>query len=127
MNPNQLHAMKKYNKHTYRGVSYKYIIEQLSENSFCVRRRTIAHPEYYFPAWADINDVRFMPNSRYVSCRHPINQDVNWQSKYYPKTALDAYRMLVDLLLQAMVINIDDVDMVVDQYRKTHLEEENEI
>lgn len=111
--------MRKYNKNSYRGVSYKYIVEQLSEHSFCVRRRTIAHPEYYYQAWADVR------GDRYVSCKHPINQDVKWKDKYYPKTALDAYRMLVDLLLQAMVIDIDDVDMVVDQYRKTQQKEEH--
>ena len=111
--------MRRYNKHSYKGVSYKYIIEMLTESSVCYRRRTIAHPEYYFQAWADIRGVR------YVSCRHPINQDVKWKHKYYPKTALDAYRMLVDLLLQSMVIDIDDVDYAVELYRLTHLEEEN--
>ena len=111
--------MRKYTKNSYKGVSYKYIIEMLTENSVCLRRRTIAHPEYYFQAWADIRGVR------YVSCRHPINQDVRGKHKYYPKTALDAYRMLVDLLLQSMVIDIDDVDYAVELYRLTHLEEEH--
>ena len=108
---------KKYNKNSYKGVSYKYIIGQLAQHSFCVRRRTIIHPEYYYQAVADVGQ------KRYISCNHPINQDIKFKEKYYPKTANDAYRLLVDYLLQDMTIDIDDVDQAVFHYRLTHLPE----
>lgn len=109
--------MKKYNKNTYKGVSYKYIIEHLSEHSFCVRRESITRDTFYYQAVADVGE------KRYISCHHPINQCVDAQEKYYPKTANDAYRLLVDYLLQDMTIDIDDVDQAVFHYRLTHLPE----